>query len=86
MVQRQVRRTDITAYHLSATDMGNDIGSAQIANVILLTIRALASEAITLEPLQKVISLSIKRKNLFDITMKAIEVNIALLEKNGVTA
>ena len=84
MVPRQVRRQDVAAYHIPATDMANSIGSAQIANVILLTVYSLVTGAIALETLQKVIPLSIKRKNLVDINMKAINAGISWYQENGV--
>ncbi|MDP3478783.1 MAG: hypothetical protein Q8R88_03370, partial [Desulfoprunum sp.] len=64
------------------TDMANSIGAVQVANVILLTVYALVSGAITLETLQKVIPLSIKRKNLVNINMKAIEAGISWHREN----
>ena len=64
LVPRTVRRTDVTAYHVPATKMANNIGAVQVASVILLTVYALASGAITIETLQKVIPLSLKRKDL----------------------
>jgi 2-oxoisovalerate ferredoxin oxidoreductase beta subunit len=82
LVPRKVRRTDVTAYHIPATDMANSIGASQIANVILLTVYALVSGAITLETLQKVIPLSIKRKNLVNINMQAIEAGISWHREN----
>ena len=82
LVPRKVRREDVTAYHIPATDMANSIGASQIANVILLTVYALVSGAITLETLQKIIPLSIKRKNLVDINMQAIEAGISWHREN----
>ena len=82
LVPRQVKRQDVAAYHIPVTDMANSIGAIQIANVILLTVYALASGAITIETLQKVIPLSIKRKNLVNINMKAIEAGISWYNEN----
>jgi len=76
LVPRQVRRTDVRAFHVPVTDMANAIGAAQIANVILLTVYALDTGAITLETLRRVIPLSLKRKNLVDINMRAIDAGI----------
>jgi Pyruvate/2-oxoacid:ferredoxin oxidoreductase gamma subunit len=52
--------------------------------VILLTVYSLVTGAIALETLQKVIPLSIKRKNLVDINMKAINAGISWYQENGV--
>jgi 2-oxoisovalerate ferredoxin oxidoreductase beta subunit len=74
---RKVRRADVTAYHIPVSDMANDLGAIQSASVILLTVYALVSGAITVETLRKVIPLSIKRKNLVDLNMRAIDAGIA---------
>lgn len=76
MVPRQVRRQDVRAFAIPVTEMANAIGAVQIANVILLTVYALVSGAITIAALRKVIPLSIKRKNLVDINMQAIDAGI----------
>ena len=82
MVPRQVRRQDVRAFHIPVTEMANAIGAVQIANVILLTVYALVSEAITVAALRKVIPLSIKRKNLVDINMQAIDAGISWHRQN----
>ena len=82
LATRRVRRQDVTAYHVPVSDMANNLGAIQAASVILLSVYALVSGAITIETLQKVIPLSIKRKNLVDLNMRAIEAGIAWHEEN----
>jgi 2-oxoisovalerate ferredoxin oxidoreductase beta subunit len=82
LATRPVRRQDVTAYHIPVSDMANDLGTIQSASVILLTVYALVSGAITIETLQKVIPLSIKRKNLVDLNMRAIDAGIAWHKEN----
>ena len=77
LAPRRVRREDVTAYHIPSSDLANSLGAIQSASVILLTVYALVSGAITIETMQKVIPLSIKRKNLVDLNMQAIEAGIA---------
>jgi 2-oxoisovalerate ferredoxin oxidoreductase beta subunit len=77
LAKRQVRRTDITPYYIPASDLAVDLGTIQCAGVILLTVYALVSGAITVETLKKVIPLSIKRKNLIELNLRAIEAGIA---------
>ncbi len=77
LATRKVRRADVAAYHIPVSDMANDLGAIQSASVILLTVYALVSGAITIETLEKVIPLSIKRKNLVDLNMRAIAAGIA---------
>jgi len=82
LVPRTVKRTDVAAYHVPATEMANKIGAVQVASVILLTVYALASGAITMETLKKVIPLSLKRKDLSDINLTAIEAGIDWWREN----
>ncbi len=82
LVPRKVRRTDVTAYHIPATEMAGELGTVQIASVILLTVYALVSGAITMETLREIIPLSIKRKNLADINMKGIDAGIEWHREN----
>jgi Pyruvate/2-oxoacid:ferredoxin oxidoreductase gamma subunit len=77
LVPRAVRRDDVAVYAVPVTEMATALGTVQIASVILLTVYALVSGAITIETLQKVIPLSIKRKNLSDINLQGIEAAIA---------
>ena len=77
-----VRRQDVRAFAIPVTEMANAIGAVQIANVILLTVYALVSGAITIAALRKVIPLSIKRKILVDINMQAIDAGIDWHRRN----
>jgi 2-oxoisovalerate ferredoxin oxidoreductase beta subunit len=76
LAKRPIQRSDITAYYIPASDLAVDLGTIQCAGVILLTVYALVSGVITIETLKKVIPLSIKRKNLVDLNMRAIEAGI----------
>ncbi len=73
----KVRRADVAAYHIPVSDMANDLGAIHVASVILLTVYALISGSITIETLEKVIPLSLKRKNLVGLNMRAIAAGIA---------
>jgi Pyruvate/2-oxoacid:ferredoxin oxidoreductase gamma subunit len=77
-----VRRTDITPYYIPASDLAVELGTIQCAGVILLTVYALVSGAITVDTLKKVIPLSIKRKNLIDLNMRAIEAGMEWHREN----
>ncbi len=77
LVPRQVRRGDLHAWYIPATDMANALGTVQIASVIMVTVYALISGAITIDTLRRVIPLSIKRKSLVDINLRAIDAGVA---------
>lgn len=82
LATRKVRREDVTAYHIPASDLANNLGGIQSASVILLTVYALVSGTITIETLRQVIPKSIKRKNLVDLNMRAIDAGIAWHREN----
>ncbi len=82
LAKRPIQRSDITAYYIPASDLAVELGTIQCAGVILLTVYALVSGAITVETLKKVIPLSIKRKNLLDLNMRAIEAGIEWHREN----
>jgi Pyruvate/2-oxoacid:ferredoxin oxidoreductase gamma subunit len=82
LATRKVRRQDVSTYYIPASDMANELGAIQCASVILLTVYALVSGAITIETLQKVIPLSIKRKNLVGLNMRAIDAGVAWHKAN----
>lgn len=82
LAPRKVRREDVSAFHIPVSDMANSLGAIQSASVILLTVYALVSGAITIETLRQVIPLSIKRKNLVDLNMRAIDAGIAWHKDN----
>lgn len=76
LVPRQVQRSDLHAWYIPATDMANALGTVQIASVIMVTVYALISGAVTINTLRQVIPLSIKRKSLIDINLRAIDAGV----------
>jgi 2-oxoisovalerate ferredoxin oxidoreductase beta subunit len=82
LVPRQVRRSDLHAWYIPATDMANALGTVQIASVIMVTVYALLSGAITINTLRHVIPLSIKRKSLVDINLQAINAGVTWHREN----
>jgi 2-oxoisovalerate ferredoxin oxidoreductase beta subunit len=79
---RNVKRGDVAAYYIPASDLANDLGAIQSASVILLTVYAMVSGSITIETLRNVIPLSIKRKNLIELNMRAIDAGISWYKEN----
>jgi len=56
-----------------ATEFAKEIGNIAVGNVIILAVYILASGTIDLATLRAVMPLSIKRKDMIDINMKAIQ-------------
>jgi len=71
-VQRKVKRQDVEAIYIPATEIAQDIGLIAVANVIMLTVYILKSKIMDIEILQEMLPRSIKRKNLVAINIKAV--------------
>ena len=82
LAARPLRRQDITGYHVPVTDMANELGAVQTASVILLTVYALVSGAISVDTLRRIVPLSIKRKSQAEVNMRAIDAGIGWYQKN----
>ena len=75
LIGRKVRRTDVTAYYVPATQMASDAGIPTLANMIiagklLKILNADAPDSVA-APLEKVISA--KHRDMLDVNRKALE-------------
>ena len=75
LIGRKVRRTDVTAYYVPATQMASDAGIPTLANMIiagklLKILNADAPDSVA-AALEKVISA--KHRDMLDVTRKALE-------------
>lgn len=75
LIERKVKRTDITAYYVPATQMAGDNGMPKLANMIilgkLLKVIGEYDEQAIIATLQKVIPP--KKADMLDINLKAIK-------------
>ena len=75
LIGRKVRRTDVTAYYVPATQMASDAGIPTLANMIiagkLLTILNADAPDSVAAALEKVISA--KHRDMLDVNRKALE-------------
>ena len=83
LIERKVKRTDVTVHYIPATMLAGEIGAANLANMVIggLMMREcpdLSQENIR-EALAKVVSA--KRPELAELNYKAIEKGIAFTEK-----
>ncbi|MEW5815929.1 MAG: 2-oxoacid:acceptor oxidoreductase family protein [Spirochaetota bacterium] len=76
MIRSWVRRQDVKAYYLPATDIAKNTGHSATANVVVLSVYIMISKIIDISTLKQVIPLSIKKKNLIDINLKAIDAGL----------
>lgn len=76
LIERKAKRDDINVMYAPVTDIAIELGSVMTATIVALAIYAAASGAVSVETIQKMIPSSIKRKNLVDINLKAVEAGL----------
>jgi len=73
IVKTKVKRKDVRTIEIPASEIAQELGHIAVGNVIILTVYALLSSAVDVQTLRDVLPISIKRKDMIDINMKAIE-------------
>jgi 2-oxoisovalerate ferredoxin oxidoreductase beta subunit len=73
IVSRKIRRKDVTALYVPASDLAKKEGFIAGANSAMLTAYFLALKALALETLRAFIPASFKRKQLADLNLKIVE-------------
>lgn len=73
LISATATRDDVRFVAIPATDMATELGFAGAANVIMLTVHALATGFPTLDVMRTIIPHTIKRKNLVDTNLRMIE-------------
>lgn len=75
LVDRKVRRTDVTAYYIPATKMAKDAGFPTLANMIMVGKIIKEAGVISHDGVKEALSkvVSAKHADLLDINLKAIE-------------
>ncbi|MCF7928789.1 MAG: 2-oxoacid:acceptor oxidoreductase family protein [Spirochaetales bacterium] len=73
LISRKVQRKDVRTYYLPATELAKDVGLIATANIIVLSIYFLISEVVDLDTFRKVIPLSLKKKQLAEMNLQAVD-------------
>jgi 2-oxoglutarate ferredoxin oxidoreductase subunit gamma len=73
IITRKIKRTDVTAIYLPASDLARKEGFIAGANSAMLTAYILASNSIALDTFRSLIPLSVKKKQLADLNLKIVE-------------
>jgi 2-oxoisovalerate ferredoxin oxidoreductase beta subunit len=82
LVSRKLRREDVRAIYAPVTEIAKDVGLIAAASVVALTIYACISGAVQIEPIKRVIPLSLKKKALVDVNLKAVEAAVEYYQMN----
>lgn len=77
IINRKVKRKDVRAVYVPASDIAKDAGLVATAGVVLLTIYALISRIISADTLRRIIPASIKKKEFIAVNLKAIDAGLA---------
>lgn len=77
LVQRRVKRSDVRAVHLPVSEIARDAGAIQAAAMVALGVYAAISGVFAIDTLRKVIPLSLKKKALVDVNLRALDAGIA---------
>jgi 2-oxoisovalerate ferredoxin oxidoreductase beta subunit len=84
LISKKVTRKDVQAYYVPATELANEVGLTATALVIILSIYAKATGAINLETMRQVIPRSLKKKELANINLAAMDCGQEYLKENPV--
>jgi 2-oxoisovalerate ferredoxin oxidoreductase beta subunit len=73
LVNRKVKRKDVYAYYVPATEIAKDIGLDATVGVVMLTVYSLISGCIEPDTIKDVLPKVIKKQDLISCNLKAIE-------------
>lgn len=73
IISRKVKRRDVRAFYVPATDIAREAGLVAAAGVVVLTVYALISGITSVATLRRIIPASIKKKEFLEVNLKAID-------------
>lgn len=82
IISRKVKRSDVKAIYVPASDLAKEVGLLAAANIIILCAYILASKIVDIETLKAIIPLSIKKKKYIDVNMKMVQRAMKFYEEN----
>jgi 2-oxoisovalerate ferredoxin oxidoreductase beta subunit len=77
LIERKVRRDDVRTIYIPATDIAKDAGLIITANIAALSAYVVGSGVVHIETLRDVIPISIKKKSLIDVNLKAVDAGLS---------
>jgi 2-oxoglutarate ferredoxin oxidoreductase subunit gamma len=82
LIEGKVKRTDLRVLYVPFTEIAKRAGLSAAAAVVALTIYAKASGAIETDTIKQVIPLSIKKKDLIDVNLLAVDAAAEYFDSN----
>jgi 2-oxoisovalerate ferredoxin oxidoreductase beta subunit len=82
IIDRKVTRDDVKVLYIPLTEIATEIGLTAAANMVCLGAYLEFTKLMDYRLLAKAIGTSLKRKNLIDINVKAVEQGVEFIQKN----
>jgi len=73
IVDRKVKRTDVRVLYIPLTEMASNLGNTRVANMVCLGAYLEYSKVFDLKAMTHSLTANLKKKNLVDVNVKAIE-------------
>lgn len=85
LVKRKITRKDLHVIEVPASEIAKEIGAPATLTTIMLTVYAIVSGVITPKTLRSALETTLKRKNLLEMNLKAIDAAIAYCLNHNLT-
>lgn len=82
LISRQVKRQDVQAVYVPASDIAGKAGLLATANVVMLTLYIALTGIFDMQTVRAKIPLFLKKKSLADINLNAVEASLAFYRNN----
>lgn len=80
LIKRRVKRSDVRAIYLPATDIAQETGSSSGSNVVMISAYLIASGALSLDTLRSCIPLVLRKKEFLEKNLSLIERTAAYMK------
>ena len=82
IIPQKVKRSDVKAIYVPASDLAKQEGLLAAANIIILCVYIIVSKIVDIETLKAIIPISLKKKKYIDINMKMVQRALQFYEEN----
>ncbi len=82
LIKRKVKRRDVRALHVPATELAKKVGFIMTSNLVALSAYVAASGAVEMDTLRSVIPVAIKKKAFIEVNLKAVDAGLEFFREN----
>jgi len=83
LINRKVKREDVEVLYVPASEIAKDLGLITTANIVVLGVYIVKSRVLDTETLKQVIPISIKKKHLTEVNLKALQAGIDIFKEEA---